>query len=74
MPKMDGLGDKLQKQFSSFRHLDSQMHLKNGTDTSATNKDFINKTGSESITASLTIPQNQREEEQQQAIPQSQAC
>lgn len=50
------------------------MLLKNGTETSARNKDFINKTGSESIKASLTIPQNQREEEQQQAIPQSRAC
>lgn len=37
------------------------MRLKNGTETSARNKDLINKTGSKSITASLTVPQNQRE-------------
>lgn len=65
MPKMDRLGDKLQKQFSSFRHLDSQTHLKNSTESSTRKKDFINKSGWESITASLRIPRSWQEAQQQ---------
>lgn len=39
------------------------MHLKSGTETSTRNKDFINKTGPESITAPRPIPPAQHEEQ-----------